>query len=344
VILFCLNLWGLFEITLPAPLMRFAGSGPREGLLGHIASGGFATLMATPCSAPFLGVAVSFALSQRPLAIFAVFTAIGIGMALPYLALAAAPRAASLLPKPGQWMETLRVIMGFLLAGAAVWLFYVLSSQVSAERLAFVELAILMLTLFVWLRHRVTKRRWAKIAATASIWASILLALTLAIGASGAGASTEQTESTSLVGWVPFDREEAERLSDAGELVFVDVTARWCVTCRVNEQLVLETSEIADVFARHEVIPMKADWTNRNAEIADYLSDHGRYAIPFYMLYRPGDEPFLFSELLNKEIVISTVESAAEKLKQYREELKGESDELETQDTETADPSENSPK
>jgi suppressor for copper-sensitivity B len=179
--------------------------------------------------------------------------------------------------------------------------------------------------------------------ATACIWGSIALAVGLAVGATGANASTDQIEPSSLIGWVPFDRQEAERLVAAGELVFVDVTARWCVTCRVNEQLVLETPEIAEIFARHEVIPMKADWTNRSAEIADYLADHGRYAIPFYVLYRPGDEPFLFSELLNKEVVISTVSSAAEKLAGYREELQRHSAATESADGKETLPSAASP-
>ncbi|HEX5758620.1 MAG TPA: cytochrome c biogenesis protein CcdA, partial [Thermoanaerobaculia bacterium] len=142
VVLFCLNLWGLFEITLPWRVARVAGAAPREGVAGHFATGLFATLMATPCSAPFLGTAVGFALGQEIGTVIAVFTAIGIGMALPYLLLAAWPGAARLLPRPGPWMDTLKGTMGFFLAAAAVWLLYVLASQVSAERRAAIELAL----------------------------------------------------------------------------------------------------------------------------------------------------------------------------------------------------------
>jgi len=160
VVLFCLNLWGLFEIPLPQRLARLGAigasgaRGPREGLAGHFASGLFATLMATPCSAPFLGTAVGFALAQEAPAILATFTAVGVGMALPYLLLAVAPASTRLLPRPGAWMEAVRGVMGFLLAAAAVWLFYVLAAQVSPERVALIELALLGMALFTWLHRR----------------------------------------------------------------------------------------------------------------------------------------------------------------------------------------------
>lgn len=324
VVLFCLNLWGLFEIPLPQRLARLGGSGPREGIAGHFASGLFATLMATPCSAPFLGTAVGFALAQEAPAILAIFAAVGLGMALPYLLLAAAPGTARFLPRPGEWMNTLRGILGFLLAAAAVWLFYVLSSQVSPERVAAVELGLLALSLFLWLRHRQMasgspKRglRWvseigmiAAVAATVGI-AALSPAISPAMGTTkdprlAAGSSA------GLISWEPWERARAEELAGQGKLVFVDVTADWCFTCKVNERLVLETPEIAGAFAEHGVIPMKADWTNRNEEIGKFLAEHGRYGIPFYLLYRPGQEPRVFSELLTKDGLAEAVKEAGQ--------------------------------
>ncbi|MGB6642023.1 MAG: thioredoxin family protein, partial [Thermoanaerobaculia bacterium] len=123
------------------------------------------------------------------------------------------------------------------------------------------------------------------------------------------GASVESANH--LISWLPFDRQEAERLTAEGELVFVDVTADWCFTCKVNERLVLETPEVAATFERLGVIPMKADWTNRNDDIASFMADFDRYGIPFYLLFRPGAEPHLFGELLTKEGLIETVEEAA---------------------------------
>lgn len=320
VVLFCLNLWGLFEIPLPQRLARLGGSGPREGLAGHFASGLFATLMATPCSAPFLGTAVGFALGQEAPAILAIFTAVGLGMALPYLLLAAAPGAARLFPRPGAWMDTLRGVMGFLLAAAAVWLFYVLSSQVSLERLAAIQLGLLTMALFLWLRHRQMLsgnprpgKRWL---AEAGMIAAVALTVGIAavspsVGSNPRIAAHAADTAPGLITWEPWDRTRAESLASEGRLVFVDVTADWCFTCKVNERLILDTPEIAGAFAEHGVVPMKADWTNQDEEIGRFLAEHGRYGIPFYLLYRPGQEPRVFSELLSKEGLMEAVQVAA---------------------------------
>ena len=315
VVLFSLNLWGLFEIALPQRLARVGGAGPREGLAGHFVSGLFATLMATPCSAPFLGTAVGFALGQEAPAILAIFTAVGLGMALPYLLLAAAPGAARFLPRPGAWMDTLRGVMGFLLAAAAVWLFYVLSSQISLERLAMIQLGLLALALFLWLRHRHmasgSPRNGMRWIAEAGMIAAVALTVGIAAVSPSAGPRLMADAAPSLIEWQPWDRARAESLAAEGQLVFVDVTADWCFTCKVNERLVLETPEIAGAFEEHGVVPMKADWTNRNDEIGKFLAEHGRYGIPFYLLYRPGQEPRVFSELLTKEGLREAVQAAS---------------------------------
>lgn len=311
VVLFCLNLWGLFEIPLPQRLARLGGTAVREGSAGHFFSGLFATLMATPCSAPFLGTAIGFALAQEAPVILAIFTAVGVGMALPYLILVAAPGAARLFPKPGAWMDTVRGIMGFLLAAAAVWLFYVLSSQMSPERVAAIQLALLGLALFTWMRHRGVTGRALRHAAGVGMAAAVVVTLVVAASAGGE-APAQATETTAgLIDWVAFDRAQAEEMSTRGQLVFVDVTADWCFTCKVNERLVLETPEVAGAFTEHGVVPMKADWTNRNDEIGSFLAEHGRYGIPFYLLYRPGQEPHVFSELLSKETLVAAVQEAA---------------------------------
>ena len=296
--LFSLNVWGLFEIQLPRVISdRFSG-GQTEGYSGHFFSGVFATLMATPCSAPFLGTAVGFALSQSGATIVLVFTAVGIGLAAPYLLLAAAPKTASLLPKPGDWMVTLRGIMGFLIAGTTVWLLYVLAAQMDSARLAFLEVGLLTVAFFVWLQgksHKATPRVLGRVGAVGAG----LLVLVLANGATAHSGSTGSGAGIARVlSWVPFDPVQARTLAAEGRLVFVDVTAAWCATCKVNERLVLETDETAALFARYDVVAMKADWTSRNDDIARYLASFGRYGIPFYALYRPNREPHIFSELL----------------------------------------------
>ena len=311
VVLFCLNLWGVFEVPLPASLANAAGAARGEGAAGHFTSGLFATLMATPCSAPFLGTAIGFALAQSPGTILAVFTAVGIGMASPYLALAAAPRSAEMLPRPGPWMDHLRISMGFLLAGAVIWLLYVLSAQISAERLAFFQIALLLMALLIWWRQAVlTRPGWRK-AGLLAVLAAIVLSLALVNGDT-AGATRSVGSANRLIEWSTFDRAQAERLANDGRLVFVDVTADWCFTCKVNERLALETEDVARVFAEHDVVAMKADWTNRSDEITRFLAHHGRYGIPFYLLYRPGEEPHLFGELITSREIVEVVEASGE--------------------------------
>ena len=321
VVLFCLNLWGLFEIPLPQRLARLGGAGPREGVAGHFASGLFATLMATPCSAPFLGTAIGFALAQPAPLIVAIFTAVGLGMSLPYLLLAALPGAARWLPRPGAWMEGVRGAMGFILAAAAVWLFYVLASELAPERVALVELLLLALALFTWLRHRAAGAgrpaagglpRLA-LAGAAMVAVGAVLAAALPGGpAAGLGATgSTAAKPAGLIPWVTFDRGRAESLAASGQLVFVDVTADWCFTCKVNERLILDTPEVARAFHDHSVVPMRADWTNRNDEIGSFLAEHGRYGIPFYLLYLPGGDTRVFSELPSKADLVDAVRRSA---------------------------------
>jgi len=311
ILLFTLNLWGLFEIQLPGRLAAAAGGGAREGLGGHFASGLFATLMATPCSAPFLGTAVGFALAREAFEVLAVFTAIGVGMALPYLLLAVAPGAARWLPKPGVWMETLKGVMGFLLAGAMIWLLYVLGNQIAPERLALVEGVLLAVGLATWLASRsplgsMPRRSWGALALVAGLGA-----IALAAGGSAPARAGTVAGDSGGIAWRPWDPAEAERLAAAGTPVFLDITADWCVTCKVNERLILETPEVRAALAAHGVVAMKGDWTHRDDAIGEFLASHGRYGIPFYMLYRPGREPNVLPELITKDLVISALADAA---------------------------------
>jgi suppressor for copper-sensitivity B len=302
-------------------MARLTGGAHQEGAAGHFFSGLFATLMATPCSAPFLGTAISFALAQPSAQVFAIFTAIGLGMSLPYLTLAVAPGASRFLPRPGAWMETVRGVMGFLLAASAVWLFYVLAAQISPEQLAGLQLGILALALFTWFRHRGAFGAGVRRVAGAGMLASIVLVMLIATSKDpNAALQASQPRLPNdavhagvkkLIPWETFDRARAETLAAEGKLVFVDVTADWCFTCKFNERLILETPEVATAFADHGVVPMKADWTNRNDEIATFLASYGRYGIPFYMLYRPGAEPHVFSELLTKDGLLETVRNAS---------------------------------
>ena len=198
-----------------------------------------------------------------------------------------------MLPRPGPWMATFRVVMGFLLAATLVWLLFVMSGLVSAPRVAFFEIGLLAVALAIWLASRSQRgrpaRRLAGIAAAALTVAAVS---TVAAGRSEAGPSAiGVAPEDRLIAWQPFDRDRAEQLATAGTYVFVDVTADWCFTCKINETLFLETEDVAGAFEQHGVIAMRADWTRRDDSISRYLADFGRYGIPFYVLYRPNREP-----------------------------------------------------
>ncbi|MDX1395663.1 MAG: thioredoxin family protein [Gemmatimonadota bacterium] len=311
VLLFTLNLWGLFEIPLPAFLARVGASGPSDGLAGHLTTGFFATLMATPCSAPFLGTALGFALTQNTATTLAMFGAIGTGMASPYLLLAAAPGLARVLPRPGPWMTKFRVAMGFLLAGTALWLLYVLSGLVSLDPFVGFIALLLAISAVTWAASRTeafSSRRRLLGAATA-----VLCVASVVVAARASGGETARTLGVApedrLIAWQTFDRDLAESAAAAGRYVFVDVTADWCLTCKVNEGLFLETEEVAAAFERHDVLALRADWTRRDEAIGEYLASFDRYGIPFYVMYRPGHEPYVFSELLSRSAVIDLLDS-----------------------------------
>jgi thiol:disulfide interchange protein len=197
--------------------------------------------------------------------------------------------------------------MGFLLAGSAVWLFFVLAGQVSPEQVAFVQLGLLLLALFTWLKARGGAGRLLRGVAAFGMVAAVAGTLYAAASGNVLARTSQVEESAGLISWVPWDRVRSASLVAGGTKVFVDVTADWCFTCKVNERVILETPEVAAAFTEHGVVAMKADWTNRNDEIARFLAEHGRYGVPFYLLHRPGQEPHVFSELPSKAALIAAV-------------------------------------
>jgi len=307
--LFAANLWGFFEIGLPAGLAdRLGAPGRAESGLGHFMTGAFATLLATPCSAPFLGTAVGFALSRGSAEIAMVFLALGNGLALPYLAVAAAPRLARLLPRPGAWMAVLRRVLGVALIGTALWLLTVMAAQVDWLIALGVGAAVAAMVAALGLAsHRRTVPGFAaRIVAIAAIAAAVVLPL-VSGSAAAPTAGADRAEQ-----WAEFDRARIATLVREGKVVFVDVTADWCLTCQVNKALVLDRDPVAARLADPDLIAMVADWTRPDPAIADYLSRFGRYGIPFNAVYGPGAPKGLpLPELLTAEIVIDAIRRAA---------------------------------
>lgn len=310
VTLFSANLFGLFEIRLPGRVsdMAAAAGGQRnKGVPGHFLTGVFATLLATPCSAPFLGTAVSFALSRGSAEIYAVFLCLGIGLALPYLAGAAFPGIATRMPRPGPWMATLRRGLGILLLGTAIWLVTVLAVQLGTRSAVAVAAALAALLLGLVLARPGVERTPRLGRGLAGIAGAAALAIAIWSG-SGPGGATASVPAH----WKPFDRQAIASAVASGAVVFVDVTADWCITCQVNKALVLNNETVRGRLAGDGVVAMVADWTRPSDEIGAYLKSFGRFGIPFNAVYgpaRPNGEPL--PELLTETAVLEAMDRAA---------------------------------
>ena len=260
-ILFAANIWGLFQIPMPAFVGRAQLASDARIGSDHARSfftGVLATALATPCSAPFVGTAVGFALARGPGEIAAIFLALGLGLALPYLAVAAAPGLVSILPRPGGWMRWLKGVLGLTLVGTAIWLMSIIGVQTGL------------------------------------------------FSASTSAASDSQ--------WVAFDERAIADDVAGGRVVFVDVTADWCITCQANKKLVIDREPVAGRLRQDGVVAMKADWTNPDPAIADFLGRHGRYGIPFNIVYGPGAPAgVVLPELLTVDAVTQALDQAAKR-------------------------------
>ncbi len=306
--LFACNLLGFFEIPLPAAVGDAAlKAGNEKGLAGHFGTGAFATLLATPCSAPFLGTAVGFALSRGPFEIFAVFLALGIGLALPYLAVAAVPRLATMLPRPGPWIITMKRVLSLALIATALWLLSVLMVQSGLAATALIGALMVGMGLMLWRRRGLAggARIAGGVVAVLLALAAFLAPLPFDRAQSGPSGQVEAMD------WAVFDWSEIDGLVADGHVVFVDVTADWCLTCQANKRLVLHRGAVAKRLGADDVVPMQADWTLPDDAIASFLASYGRYGIPFYVVYGPGaPDGLVLPELLTTDIVLDAVEQA----------------------------------
>ena len=306
VTLFAANLWGLFEVPLPRLLADAGAAGTHvRGLGGQFLTGALATLLATPCSAPFVGTAVGFALAGGSVQIVLIFTAMGLGLATPYLTVAAWPSLATRLPRPGPWMGTVRRILGVALLATGLWLLSVLAAQAgSGAALLVGALAMVLVALVVLGRH--LPLRWQPIAPAAGL---VLALAAIVISSRGAPLATASPNGR----WQPFDIARVPALVGEGKTVLVNVTADWCLTCKVNERLVLDRPPVRERLAGPGVVAMQADWTRPDPSIAGYLASFGRYGIPFDAVYGPGlPDGEALPELLSGEIVIDALRRAGE--------------------------------
>lgn len=307
-VLFACNMMGWFEFS--GPRWAFDAAETRaasHGVTGHFLTGALATLLATPCSAPFLGTAIGFALSRGALEIVAVFLALGVGLASPYLLIAAFPRLATRMPRPGRWMLHLRRVLGVALALTALWLLGVLATQqgpLTAGAVASI-LATLALGFAFADRLPAPLRRVAPAAVALLVIATVGVAAVLPRGGAGDGISAKDDY------WIVFDEQAIPARVARGEIIFVDVTADWCITCKANKALVLSRGEVARKLGGGAIVAMRADWTRPDPAISRYLARFGRYGIPFNVVYGPGaPQGVALPELLTSDTVLAALDQA----------------------------------
>jgi thiol:disulfide interchange protein len=319
VLVFALNLFGVFEVSLPQSVTRsLLSTSERKDLLGSFFQGVFATVLATPCTAPFLGTALGFAFTQPAAFILAMFIAIAAGMSAPYLLLSAQPAWLRFLPRPGLWMVHVKQFMGFLLLATLLFLLYVLGAERGLEGAIWASCFLLVISVACWMKG-------AFVVPTASLAKrSIVLVLVVVlvlvsavyfIGDKFQSAKIASADSQIRGDWQPFTPERLQTELEQGRTVFVDFTAAWCLTCKFNEASVLEAQDVREAFQRHGIVKLKADWTNGDPVITKLLQQFGRPGVPLYVLYpAKNEEPIVFPEVLTKSMVLEKLESVASKV------------------------------
>jgi len=309
-----LNLSGVFEIGLS---VQGTGQGlaSQGGLVGSFFTGVLAVVVAAPCTAPFMAGAIGWAFTRPPVEALSVFVALGLGLAAPFVLVSLIPGLFKRLPKPGAWMEGLKKTLAFPMYGSAAWLAWVFVQQAGANGLALLLAAAVFIAFAVWLfgvSQRASKPWLPRLGAAAGLLVAIPLVVSGAAMTASAQTASGGPSPVSGIAAEPWSQAKVDSLRAAGRPVFVDFTAAWCVTCQVNERTALATAGVADAFKRTNTAYLRADWTNRNAEIADTLKAQGRAGVPLYLVYdAKGGEPQVLPQILTEGGVVSALSTAA---------------------------------
>jgi thiol:disulfide interchange protein DsbD len=305
--LLALNLLGVFEMGLRVQSLAGAVATRKLGLDAFL-SGVLACLVATPCTAPFMGAALGFTLAQPAWVSVLVFTVLAIGMALPVVLLSYFPRALALLPRPGKWMESFKQAMAFPLLATVIWLAWVLGAQAGNDAVLALLAGLLLIAAAAWIygRWAHVQRPWRYLAPAALAIAGLAVAWPTHIVAPGAAIVARAGE----LQWQPWSREKVAELRAQGTPVFVDFTAAWCITCQVNKRVALNDAAVVKRFAELHVVPLKADWTSMDPKITAALAEHGRNAVPVYVLYSSDRNaaPRLLPEVLTSSVVLEELD------------------------------------
>ncbi len=311
-----LNLFGVFEVGTSWMGLGQKSMG-KSSWTGSFFSGALATVIATPCTAPFMGAALGYALTLTALEALLIFTFLGLGMASPYVLLSVFPQWLSKIPKPGPWMETLKQAMGWLLVATVVWLAWVLNIMAGGDAVILLIGVLFLIGLAAWILGR-----WGAIARdfpvrlTAKIVASLLMLSALSTGVIGAASLAPLEDvggnvaSQGGVQWESFTVERFEALRAEGTPVFVNFTAAWCLSCQVNERVAFSSSRVRAAFEERGIVALKADWTNRDDVIGGVLAEYGRNSVPFYVLYGEGPDAdyTTLPEILRPGMVLDALE------------------------------------
>jgi thiol:disulfide interchange protein DsbD len=282
--------------------------------LGSFFTGVLAVVVATPCTAPFMGAAMGYALTTSSGIALGVFAGLGLGFAAPFMVLGLWPAALSVLPRPGAWMTTLRQVLAFPMYGAALWLVWVLSLQAGSDGVLAALAAALALALGLWVYGKSqsangTRRRIGFAAAAAAILAAVALVPMAGAGVRPAASANAAPEGA--LGYEVFSAARLQNLRQEGRPVFVNATAAWCITCLVNEKIALSGDRLAQAFAARKVAALKADWTNQDSEVTALLASQGRSGVPLYLYYAPGAEkPAVLPQLLTESTMMAALDAA----------------------------------
>jgi thiol:disulfide interchange protein/DsbC/DsbD-like thiol-disulfide interchange protein len=315
-----LNFSGVFNVggSLGNVGSKLAGQG---GLRGSFFTGMLATIVATPCTAPFMGVAMGFALTQPAYVAMFVFLCLGLGLALPYLALAFVPALQSRLPKPGLWMETFKEFLAFPMYATAAWLLWIYGQQVGDIMMLYALFSLIGIALSIWMfRHNPVskmRRRMTQISAAVILLLS-LLAPVLTCSECGTKTSDAQIETSTALArtseTMAFSAASLETALQSDQPVFVNMTAAWCITCKANERIALNRDVTKALFATNNVLYLKGDWTNYDGEITSFLNEFGRQGVPLYVFYGAPDaetglrpDPVVLPQILTTGILEETI-------------------------------------
>ena len=309
-LLMALNLSGVFEfgMRLQSAVGSLQTENNRGNAMDAFLSGVLATIIATPCTAPFMGAALGYTLTQPAFISFLVFTAVALGMATPVLALSMFPGWLRYLPKPGIWMDTFKQFMAFPLFATVAWLSWVLGSQQGNDGMGMLLVGMVIIAFGAWLygRWQLENPVRALIAAVSLllIGAAIAWPTAAPVAAARGNGMTNSADS-----WVPFSKEKVAELRAQGRAVFIDFTATWCITCQVNKRVALNQQEVLRRFEELQIVRMKADWTVKDPAITEALAAFGRNGVPLYVFYPVGAEAQILPEVLTPSIVLSVITS-----------------------------------